>query len=138
MQPVREDQREYSLLLRWLGLALMVVSIKEAELGSCCNFNTVKVGSCCVCVFSLLIIFFAFHLFPGLAFIFPIHTFSYILCMPFKIYYTKTKFCFILRFFGLYFEVCLVIRISDPPATLLLGKLVRQKQFLLKETEQTK
>ena len=133
VQPVKEDQREYSLLLRWLGLALMVVSMKRKRLVGRRRSFWHRMVECCEC--SLFVSFFAFHLFSSLH-LFSLFTRLVTFVHAYKIY-CSTKFCFILRF-GVSILVCLVIRISDPPATLLLGKLVRQKQFLLKETEQTK
>ena len=110
VQPVKEDQREYSLLLRWLGLALMVVSIKKKRLVGPVVVVDLTWSVVCVVFSPIRIIF---RLSSPLAFI-SLFTRLVTFVHAYKIY-CITKFCFILRF-GVSILVCLVIRISDPLA----------------------
>ena len=115
VQPVKEDQREYSLLLRWLGLALMVVSIKKKRLVG--PVVVVDLTSSVVCaVFSPIRII--FRLSSPLAFI-SLFTRLVTFVHAYKIYIVVVQrkiILFHLTFFRVSILVCLLIRISDPLA----------------------
>ena len=115
VQPVKEDQREYSLLLRWLGLALMVVSMKKKRLVG--PVVVVDLTSSVVCaVFSPIRII--FRLSSPLAFI-SLFTRLVTFVHAYKIYIVVVQhkiILFHLTFFRVSILVCLLIRISDPLA----------------------
>ena len=116
VQPVKEDQREYSLLLRWLGLALMVVSMKRKRLVGRRRSFWHRMVECCEC--SLFVSFFAFHLFSSLH-LFSLFTRLVTFVHAYKIYIVVVQrkiILFHLTFFRVSILVCLLIRISDPLA----------------------
>ena len=133
VQPVKEDQREYSLLLRWLGLALMVVSMKRKRLVGRRRSFWHRMVECCEC--SLFVSFFAFHLFSSLH-LFSLFTRLVTFVHAYKIYIVVVQrkiILFHLTFFsGLNFSV-LTDTHKWPSGILLLGNLVYAKNSRLHE-----